>query len=309
MYVQINKSLRDQLQANVIARAFMGSHAYGLNGPRSDLDVLYLYYDANYGDTMCWERNGWQYKTEDGVDENYQEIRHYIQNLVVGESPADYEALRTGFTDVLSAELIELFDYISTRCVTYTLMKSYLGYIKKDFSRFRAFPSAHYDSRDLRKSVSHLVRGESILRHLMGDGNYQFTTNPLDHGVAWDMCNKILHGVQHAHELSPIQIDDNPDDWTFLTTDTELMIYSVDELRSFATSAYEYSVGIREALNDSLNDGKVNRRMPVDVLRKVDTLLCSAVYDLRCMNYGQRIDYGDLRYVIIEKGVTHQYIK
>ena len=309
MYVQINKSLRDQLQANVIARAFMGSHAYGLNGPRSDLDVLYLYYDANYGDTMCWERNGWQYKTEDGVDENYQEIRHYIQNLVVGESPADYEALRTGFTDVRSAELIELFDYISTRCVTYTLMKSYLGYIKKDFSRFSSCPTAHYDSRDLRKSVSHMVRGESILRHLLGDGNYQFTSNPIDHGVAWTICNKILHGVSHAYELSPIQIDDDQDDWTFLNTPTEIMVYSVDELRSFATSAHDYSVGIRDTLNTSLNDGKVNRRMPVDVLRKVDTLLCSAVYDLRCMNYGQRIDYGDLRYVIIEKGVTHQYIK
>lgn len=309
MYVQINKSLRDQLHANVVARAFMGSHAYGLNGPHSDLDVLYLYYDGNYGDTMCWERNGWQYKTEDGVDENYQEIRHYIQNLVVGESPADYEALRTGFTYIQSAGLIELFDYMATRCVTYTLMKSYLGYIKKDFSRFSAFPSTRYDSRDLRKSVSHLVRGESILRHLMGDGNYQFTTNPIDHGVAWSICNNILHGVQHVHELSSIQIDDNSDDWTFLSTPTEIMIYSVDELRSFATLAHTYSIGIREALNSSLNDSKITRRMSVDVLRKIDHMLYDVVYDLRNMNCGQGIDYGDLRYVIIEKGVTHQYVK
>lgn len=308
MYVQINKELRDRIKPMVVANAYMGSHAYGLDGKRSDLDVVFLYYDNNFDETFCWERNGWQYKT-DGVDENYQEIRHFVQNLIVGESPADYEALRCGFTHIRSVELVELLKYLTQHCATYTLIKSYLGYIKKDYVRFTSIPTVYTESPDMRKAVSHLVRGESIVRHLRGDGHYQFTRDASDHGAAWETCNRLLHGISHAVELGAVQMDDNPDDWTFLTTSTDMQAYSYSDMERLAKKAYQYAESTRSALTDELNAGRMLRRMSIETMKEIDCLLRNVIYDLRDLNIGYRIDYGDIRYRIIEKGVTHQYVK
>ena len=283
MYVQINRDLRNQLQTNTIAHVVMGSAAYGLDGPQSDIDMLYLYFDPFYAETFCWERNGWQFKNGD-VDENYQEIRHYIQNLIVGESPADYESLKAGFTCTCMAdiELKLLFDILSSNVSTYALIKSYIGYVKKDWNRLCRIPDAYVNSYDARKAVSHIIRGMSTIKHLRSGSSYQYTPDKSDHGSDWDRCNQILRG-------------NHP--------------YTNRELIDMANEGYLTSVEIRNALIDELNRGEIARRISIDVMKRIDERLATVVraLDADQRYHGRRIDYGDIRYAIANSGVTYQY--
>lgn len=279
MYVQIDKMLRDSLQHNVLATGYMGSYAHGLNGPGSDTDILYLYYDMDCGRSIAWERNGWQFKNG-VVDENYQEIRHFIRNLIIGESPADYEALRGGFDvgQICPMIIRDLLDILSRQCQSYTLIKSYLGYMKKDEIAIYRIPFAHQGSAENRKRMSHLVRAESTVRHLLGDGNYQFTRDTADHGEAYDICRKIKFGEM-----------------------------DLEAALDYADRAYDYTRPTRNTFNELLNSGKINRRMSTDTLIQIDTKLMQLLDKLNSDNRFSKINYGNLPYAIIEDGVTHQY--
>lgn len=179
MYTQINEELRDQLQSNIIASGVMGSHAHGLNCEGSDRDFLYLYFDPRFGYGVNWELNGWQFKNGN-IDENYQEIRVFVRNLIIGESPADYEALRHGFKIVNShcnPLLNDLLNQLISNCNSYALVKAYIGYLKKDCNSLARLVEndCPIDSIGLRKKVAHIIRGMSTIKHfIIHDYPYQF---------------------------------------------------------------------------------------------------------------------------------------
>lgn len=274
MYVQIDTRLRDALMRNVVACGLMGSHAYGLNTESSDMDILHLYYDPEYANSFTWVANGWQYKNG-GTDENYQEIRHYIRNLIIGESPADYDVLKSGFVvgDSRTRSIPVLFNALRESCVSYSLIKSFIGYIKKDYGAYTSVDHSH--RHEVRKRVSHMVRGLSVVNHLLGIGPYQFDGQV--GGREWELCKRILDGD-----------------------------VSVTELDVIADGIKDESDGIRTILNDSLNAQRISRRMNVDAMKRIDDILCGVINELSDIQF-DRIDYGNYRYDVIEKGVTHQY--
>jgi len=175
MYIQIDSGLTIQLDRKCFASGLMGSHAHGLQDEESDTDKLRLFYDANYEGSIHNENYGFQYKTE-YADINYQEIRTYIRNLIIGDSPADFEALQFGFVSE-SVEWKALEEFLKSNINSYALIKSYLGYVKKDIKEARNIIKNTISSRALFKRLSHISRGLDTASNLIMTRPYSFGKN------------------------------------------------------------------------------------------------------------------------------------
>jgi len=286
MYVQINKETRDSLQKNVIAEMMMGSHAHGLATKDSDKDVLYIYYDRNYGQNIFWESNGWQYKA-DGVDENYQELRVFIRNLITAKMCGNLEALlgEWKFTEhvVYNATLALNILFIRlTNLKSYAITKSYLGYVKKDLkiatTIFQAAGIEKSDeSNEFRKKLTHIIRGLNTVGYLLGETEYLFTPN------------------------------------SSLTTEYETALFikngsmklTAEWVESFMRESESTMNQYRDKLNSMLNAQQIARRGANDQLNVINSTL---EYALTLLT-GTDIVYDEsLRFDIVEKGESHQYM-
>lgn len=303
MYIQIDRSQRDTLQYHSIAWSKMGSHAQGLNGPDSDIDILYLYIDPNYGKTLYWESNGWQYKAP-GVDENYQDIRHYVKNLIIGDSPADFEALIHGFELIPSLNLIidkydlfRLLNVLTENVRSYALIKSYLGYAKKDLTKLDTMldTGVQDDSVSLMKTLSHIYRGHRIaLFMLSADYNaldMPFTQNSTHSNLIRARALKFIPGTAG-------NIND------FYLYESKLNV----KLRA---DAYEL-------LSAVSTTQKLHRRMSTFKLQLIDGLLTEFLKSVKPKRLSKKqkeeIEHvmdnstmSQLQYKAIENGLTFQY--
>ena len=284
MYTQITKELHEQLQANAIASSVMGSHAHGLQCESSDRDHLILYFDPSFGSGIHWESNGWQYKTET-CDYNYQEIRVFIRNMIIGDSPSDYEALRHGFNitinDVNKNILNSIMYDLSINSNSYTLIKSYLGYLKKDCNSVSKIldENCPIDSIILRKKLSHIIRGISTITHLIDN-------------------------------TKPYLFDGNNDSSTFnFAKRVKCNYVTSDEAAHILFSGIIYEEETRNVLNTKLNNGHIIRRMRIHAIETIDNKLKTLIAQFNEANMFKPIDFGDLEYQIIANGTTFQYKK
>jgi predicted nucleotidyltransferase len=284
MYVQINKDTRDSLHRNVIAKMCMGSHAHGLADERSDEDILYVYYDKNYGNTIFNETNGWQYKNGN-VDENYQELRVFIQNVLTAKMCGNLEALLDGWEfneNNLNDDMEHALHVIFSRLKdikSYALAKSYLGYIKKDIKHTRKMlaDSRPLASRDLHKKLAHIIRGIDTVAYLLDYDNYAFyreSLSPIKH-----LAKQIKFG------------------YTDLTYEFVYKLINDSE---------QGMCEMRVDLNARLDTGNIYRRCNPVHLDSIHNMLNGFIshtgdtFDV--------IDYDDdLRYNILEKGESFQY--
>jgi hypothetical protein len=284
MYVQIDQEMRDSLQSNVVAVMMMGSYAHGLNDDDSDKDILYLYYDESYGQNIYWESNGWQYKT-DGVDENYQEIRVFIRNLITAKMCGNLEALLGGWTirESLSQDARNSVSTLLTvlcNLKSYALAKSYVGYAKKDIKSatniFKQARDKAVESREFRKRIAHIARGMNTIGFLMGEEAYEFFKG--SDSVDYHMARGVKSGT---------------------------VIYDTSWYASFIEAHSKDLQDYRNRLNEKLDKHSITRRGESPLLHRINTLVEESVRDLT----GTKIDYNHfLRLDIIEKGETHQYI-
>lgn len=286
MYVQINKETRDSLQENVIAEMMMGSHAHGLATEDSDKDVLYIYYDRNYGQNIFWESNGWQYKA-DGVDENYQELRVFIRNLITAKMCGNLEALlgEWKFRNSVVYDATFALDVVFTRLTelkSYALTKSYIGYIKKDLKNAHSLIQAAgmeiaIESKDLRKKIAHVIRGLNTVAYLLGEDEYVF---------------KPYSSLTTEYE-------------TALFIKNGSMKLTADWVESFMTESESTMNQYRDRLNAMLDSQQIARRGTAAQLDYINDMLAHALTMLN----GTDIEYDDsLRFDIVEKGESHQYI-
>jgi len=276
MYVQIDDKIREGFENNIICSMFMGSHAHALNNSTSDIDILWIYQEKE--STLFSEDNGWQYKS-DVCDYNYQSLRTFIRNCIKGDSPADFEALMSGwkfsqfnkFADAYKVD--EIFTILRTNR-SYALLKSYLGYVKKDGKYILStLTESTVQTKDICNKLSHMYRGIETVKILMNNEEYIFCDGH-NSDMRWQRAwaYKNIAGV---------------------TTNTEI-INIVNEL------FVEYE-SLKTKLNTMLDNRGIVRRFDIEKLKEIEliynTINQTAVYD-----------FADLNYQITEKGMTHQYV-
>lgn len=278
MYVQIDDRIREQLCEHNICSMHMGSHAHALANANSDIDILWIYQENE--STLFSEDNGWQYKTSI-ADYNYQSLRTFIRNCIKGDSPADFESLMGGWefcTDahnrifVDSNKVSEIFSILKTNR-SYALLKSYLGYVKKDGKYILSTLSeSTVHTKEICNKLSHMYRGIETVKILMNNDEYVF-------------CDGYASDVRWQTA------------WTYkniagLTTNADI-IGIVNDL------FIEYEK-LKTKLNLMLDNHAIVRRFDIEKLKKIESIY-------RTINQTAVYDFGDLNYNITEKGLTHQY--
>lgn len=278
MYVQIDDNIREQFYGHNICSMFMGSHAHALNNASSDIDILWIYQEQE--SALFSEDNGWQYKTS-VADYNYQSLRTFIRNCIKGDSPADFESLMAGwefcksdnkiFAD--SDKVSEIFSILRTNR-SYALLKSYLGYVKKDGKYILStLTESTAQTKEICNKLSHMYRGIETVKLLMNNEEYVFCdghTSDMRWQRAW--AYKNIAGV---------------------TTNAEI-INIVNEL------FVEYE-SLKNKLNTMLDNRGIVRRFDIEKLKQIESIYAS-------INQTSVYDFGDLNYHITEKGMTHQYV-
>jgi hypothetical protein len=276
MYVQIDDKIREGFESNIICSMFMGSHAHGLNNSTSDIDILWIYQEKE--STLFSEDNGWQFKS-DVCDYNYQSLRTFIRNCIKGDSPADFEALMSGwkfsqFNKLMDAYKVdEIFTILRTNR-SYALLKSYLGYVKKDGKYILStLTESTAQTKEICNKLSHMYRGIETVKLLMNNEEYVFCDGHVS-DMRWQRAwaYKNIAGV---------------------TTNAEI-INIVNEL------FVEYE-SLKNKLNTMLDNRGIVRRFDIEKLKQIESIYAS-------INQTSVYDFGDLNYHITEKGMTHQYV-
>lgn len=275
MYVQIDDKIQKQLENANICNMLMGSHAHGLSNPDSDLDVLYIYQENNA--SLFSEDNGWQYKTS-LVDINHQSLRTFIRNCIKGDSPADFESLMGGwrfkecsyFED--NDKVNEIFSILKTNR-SYALLKSYLGYVKKDGKYIlNTLTESCHQTREICNKLSHMYRGIETVKILMNNEEYVFRIG-YSSDVRWQRALTYKNIAGSASNQDIINIVNE-------------MFVEYEELKT--------------KLNTMLDDRAIVRRFDIAKLKEIESIYST-------INQTATFDFGDLNYNITEYGITHQY--
>lgn len=274
MYVQIDETVRNQLNKNVICQMLMGSHAHGLNNDNSDIDYLYIFEEDT--NSLFREDNGWQYKTR-AVDENYQSLGTFIRNVVKSESPTNFEALLGGwnFTNMSNRNgvISDIFTILSKNR-SYALIKSYLGFAKKDGAWLMKALQDDRITMDICNKLSHFYRGVETAKILINNEEYIFHA-----GCKYDSRFRTAYNYKNNH-LGSTKISE-------LKEMIILKLFEIDELSKH--------------LNNMLDKHLIHRRFSDVEMKKIDELY-KEVKVQSCA-----IEYGDIVYKIIENGMTFQY--
>ena len=285
-YVQIDKTVRDSLQRNVVCRLLMGSHAHGIADEHSDVDYIYIYVDCEYDKTFHCESVGYQYKL-DGVDENYQELRMFIRNVINGKNPSDFESLHGDFEfcgKLLDSDSRMFFNDIMKvlRSVrSYSLIKSYTGFAKKDAKHAKEMleTGCRYDARALRKKLSHLYRGNIIANDLLMDNKYQF-----GHSALMWTCKDKARKIKCAEYLTEI-----------------------DQIERFIEEQEFLTQFIRDKAAVMLSSHELSRRASIESQMKIESRLKDFL--ISSDNHFIPVSYGHIRHQIWEYGPDFQYRK
>lgn len=289
MYVQIDKEQYESLKSRTIASGVMGSYAHGLEDSQSDIDNLHLYIDETFGNGLFFENNGYQYKSET-ADENFQELRVFVKNIIIGESPADYECLMNGFnvdpdlkqSSVLKTRIIRLLNDLKST-YSYALIKSYIGYAKKDAKKILEMVDTKIptDSRELRKKMAHLHRGVITARDLLNKSNYQFSRE------STSFIKEINKQIKLVNMYS-----------TYL------------EIIQFTNEFNSENEFLRKVLNEKLDCGEIHRRTIYNEIQDINNQLRIIIGDYKFemdIEYHLSSNLDELNAKILQKGVTFQY--
>lgn len=276
MYVQVDDKIREGFENKLICSMYMGSHAHGLNNATSDIDILWIYPEKE--SALFSEDNGWQYKT-DVCDYNYQSLRTFIRNCIKGDSPADFEALMGGwnfskFNIFPDADKVDEIFAILRSNRSYALLKSYLGYVKKDGKYILStLTESTVQTKEICNKLSHMYRGIETVKLLMNNEEYVFRSGYTS-DVRWQRAwaYKNIAGVTTNADIINIA--------------TELLV--------------EYE-SLKNKLNVMLDNRSIVRRFDIEKLKQIESIYTK-------INQTSIYDFGDLNYHITEKGITHQYV-
>ncbi|XAO14205.1 thioredoxin [Escherichia phage JM10] len=128
-----------------IVKAYFGSHLYGTSTPESDVDFKEIYVphardilSGNVKEHMSKNTNNTSSKnTKDDVDHELYSLKYFFKLAADGETVA-LDMLHTPQSLVVKSDLPDVWKYIQdNRSRFYTTnMKSYLGYVRKQASKY-----------------------------------------------------------------------------------------------------------------------------------------------------------------------------
>lgn len=157
-----DKELFERLKAATLAKVIVGSHLYGTNTLESDLDWLHIYATSeNELKSFVWTNHQLQYK-EDGVDHNFVSLHSFVRNIINGDSTINFEVVHS---DALENTILELLMHMKDIFNTYTMIRSYLGFCRRDTKHYSKCNSDY----DKHKKIEHIMRGYLIAEKLINN--------------------------------------------------------------------------------------------------------------------------------------------
>ena len=172
-----DKELFEKLKSATIAKCVVGSHMYGTNTETSDTDYLYIYATSeNELNSFIKTHHQLQYK-EDGIDYNFVSLHNFMNNTLNGDSSINFEVINS---DALIGTDLEFLNTYRKSFLTYTIVRSYLGFARRDIKHFfRA--ETEYDKL---KRLKHIVRG------------YLYSVDMINGCFDFNDCNKRLLDIE-----------------------------------------------------------------------------------------------------------------
>jgi predicted nucleotidyltransferase len=172
-----DKELFERLKSATIAKCVVGSHMYGTNTEASDIDYLYIYATSeNELNSFIKTHHQLQYK-EDGIDYNFVSLHNFMNNTLNGDSSINFEVINS---DALTGTDLEFLNTYKNSFLTYTIVRSYLGFARRDIKHFfRA--ETEYDKL---KRLKHIVRG------------YLYSVDMINGCFDFNDCNKRLLSIE-----------------------------------------------------------------------------------------------------------------
>lgn len=172
-----DKELFEKLKSATIAKCVVGSHMYGTNTETSDTDYLYIYATSeNELNSFIKTHHQLQYK-EDGIDYNFVSLHNFMNNTLNGDSSINFEVINS---DALIGTDLEFLNTYKKSFLTYTIVRSYLGFARRDIKHFfRA--ETEYDKL---KRLKHIVRG------------YLYSNDMINGCFDFNDCNKRLLSIE-----------------------------------------------------------------------------------------------------------------
>lgn len=188
----------------VVLEAVVGSHAYGMNGPDSDIDTAGVFVVPTetilglfpYKESIV--KNDGIDKTED-PDTSYHEVKKFI-NLVASGNPTVTEMLWLDNYSVLSPEMKLLVEG-REELLSQNVRDRYLGYALGQFKRFSAtgdFGSdlkkrQHKNARHIRRLV---IQAEGILT----TGKLQVRLTPEQKAKCFEFAHALINFPEETTE-------------------------------------------------------------------------------------------------------------
>lgn len=155
-----DKKLFEQLKNATLAKVIVGSHMYGTNTDKSDIDYLHIYATSNNElNTVFNTHHQLQYK-ENNIDYNFVSLHTFIKNILNGDSTINFEVIQSD--ELIGTDLEWLIKYRND-FITYTIIRAYNGFCKRDLKHFHKA-----DTDYLRfKRFGHIIRGYLYSRDML----------------------------------------------------------------------------------------------------------------------------------------------
>ena len=158
-------TLFEKLNKSTLAKIRVGSHVYGNSTERSDNDYLYIYATSdNELNSFIIVNHQLQFK-EDNIDHNFVSLHTFLRNAINGDSTINIESI---FSNELKGTSLEWITKYKNSFVTYSNIRSYLGFARRDLKFI-----SHGDDYTKRKRKGHIVRGYTYAKNMLS-GNFDF---------------------------------------------------------------------------------------------------------------------------------------
>jgi hypothetical protein len=167
MNIHIEEKLYNQISENNIGRFIIGSRLYKIDDDSSDYDFMNIYTPFINEVYSCFQ-NHHQYKYKhNNTDEICTSLPQFIKNIFTGDYTINFELIHS--EDILNTPLE--FIYKNRHIFyTYDVIKSYLGFAKRDLTLITKEPT----ERDKNKKCMHVYRSYYTVNKIFDN---KFTLN------------------------------------------------------------------------------------------------------------------------------------
>lgn len=147
-----DKQLFNELKNATITKVVVGSHLYGTNNENSDTDVLHIYATSQQElNTVFTTNHQLQYK-ENNTDYLFVSLHSFIKNILNGDSTINFEVIQS---EQLQNTSLQWLNDFKNDFITYTILKSYIGLVKRDLKHFYKSKTDY----EKNKQFEHIIRG------------------------------------------------------------------------------------------------------------------------------------------------------